>query len=75
MPSAKVARLTTFDPESARISGWNGQMIYVFDKSHLIEEYHMKDEDSTHDAPCRPNKKQFSDMPGGCPGFSDYGRC
>ena len=66
MPSAKVARLTTFDPESVRISGWNGQMIYVFDKSHLIEEHHMKDEDSTHDAPCRPNKKQFSDMPGGC---------
>ena len=50
MPSAKVARLTTFDPESVRISGWNGQMIYVFDKSHLIEEHHMKDEDSTHSA-------------------------
>ena len=66
MPGAKVARLTTFDPESARISGWNGQVLYVFDRSHAIEEYYKEDEDSTHDAPCRPNKKRFSDMPGGC---------
>jgi len=66
MPGAKVTRLTTFDPESARISGWNGQVMYVFDKSHSIEEYYEKDEDSTHHAPCQPNKKRFTDMPGGC---------
>ena len=66
MPGAKVARLTTFDPESARISGWNGQVMYVFDKSHSIEEYYKKDENSTHHAPCQPNKKRFTDMPGGC---------
>ena len=46
MPGAKVARLTTFDPESARISGWNGQVLYVFDRSHAIE-YYKEGEDST----------------------------
>ena len=76
MPGAKVARLTTFDPESARISGWNGQVLYVFDRSHAIEEYYKEDEDSTHDAPCRRTRNDSRTCRADAPGCEqDTGRC
>ena len=64
MPGAKVARLTTFDPEAMAISGWNGQMLYVFEKSHKLEDF--DDDNTVHNAPCLENEERFTDMPGGC---------